>query len=904
MSQKNIDEFTYQIEGYTRCITLWLSSLGCYHPKVRDIAKHLISLFKDIPVEDLPKEFKLLLCTNFSRLMNQEIPIGGNKYLNSYPCPKIYMRYLFQEKSRKSRFYQGCWNLLQCKAVSNVVPKSFVQKAYEKHSKILSKVETTEPWILERYREFIKPYCEKVRSYYSDRSTEPKRKAYFGYSQKEGGLKKALYQDRIIKHSGFINPHMSELCPDIRMDPVVIHLEGQPASGKSTLIPNINKEIGQRFGYSCDNYREFVYERGSTVKHWDGYNHQLITLIDDFVQVPGSTSKPSDDAKELIHLTSPIDYVLPMADLRDKGRKFDSAFLVLSSNLGTIVGQKGLASEQAYLRRVANPVWKVSRKAGVLELVKQRVVENKYCNNRSLETEATYKFKNQFECARFLGHWAVNQFLERLSWSQQSHNDIIHHVVIPNDEDMSDLGRSLQFQVPRDLERNSVMTYGITEPLKVRMITKGQPLCHALKPVQKAMFRSLKDYKVFEPCYNPEIDQKHVTKNHKNGNFYVSGDYSSATDGLHFDFSQVFMEELSKSFEDLPSIQRLITWEGGSHEVHYPQESGLKPILQTNGQLMGSLLSFPALCLANAFTLAYARDSKTIEQENSLIHGDDIVFQSDEETFARWKYIAPLIGFELSVGKNYIHDQWFSIDSQMFFRASSRKLDTGKFKCFYKTKDSPTPDFRDAMSMKWMRIQTLKRFGIKGLEKTPRELRIPTSYGGLAPDKCKLIKGYSPTFQDQLIYWIDFHQKVKTKVIVNEFRNGKGLPRKIVQIPKLFGMALGFEEVNSPFEEDELDFLTNLEKDMKIEFYPWKKLKSAYKNYKNNNIHRTFNFPLVFSKVVKLDDLDNGFFKVKSWINEDLLRNFTENFLNNPEIQLSTIESLKVKYSSTLQLLQ
>jgi len=97
---------------------------------------------------------------------------------------------------------------------------------------------------------------------------------------------------------------------------------------------------------------------------------------------------------------------------------------------------------------------------------------------------------------------------------------------------------------------------------------------------------------------------------------------------------------------------------------------------QTNGQLMGSLLSFPVLCIAN-----YAIWHLTVSQyynceatglggsgkwDNVRINGDDISFASTPEMYERWKRHVVNVGLEPSMGKNYFSDRLVMLNSRPF----------------------------------------------------------------------------------------------------------------------------------------------------------------------------------------------------------------------------------------------
>lgn len=119
----------------------------------------------------------------------------------------------------------------------------------------------------------------------------------------------------------------------------------------------------------------------------------------------------------------------------------------------------------------------------------------------------------------------------------------------------------------------------------------------------------------------------------------------------------------------LVTICRRVLYE---QRLHYADGLTCEPfdVLQTNGQLMGSVLSFPILCAINfackwiADELYYGRRIG-IHQVDCLVNGDDIGFLSNNEHYSIWQRVITQAGFELSIGKNYIHRRFFTINSML-----------------------------------------------------------------------------------------------------------------------------------------------------------------------------------------------------------------------------------------------
>jgi len=69
------------------------------------------------------------------------------------------------------------------------------------------------------------------------------------------------------------------------------------------------------------------------------------------------------------------------------------------------------------------------------------------------------------------------------------------------------------------------------------------------------------------------------------------------------------------------------------------------PFEQVGGQLMGSLLSFPLLCLQNYIAFRWVFPASVPVK----INGDDIVFRSTLDQFDRWSAVVGQLGLRLSL---------------------------------------------------------------------------------------------------------------------------------------------------------------------------------------------------------------------------------------------------------------
>jgi len=235
----------------------------------------------------------------------------------------------------------------------------------------------------------------------------------------------------------------------------------------------------------------------------------------------------------------------------------------------------------------------------------------------------------------------------------------------------------------------TVKTYGISEPLKVRMITKGQVLPYYFsKFFQKATWKFLSKFKQFALTHETLndnhileiLDQEAYIEKYFNGklgfNSWVSGDYSAATDNIKSKYTVAAFEcFLDKS--DLTEVDKnILRGVIYSSKITYPKSTGIDELIQQNGQLMGSPLSFPILCAINliSYAIAFRKYMKELGCLHEVplnrlpvkVNGDDILFRSNKRFYVIWQESIKEVGFSLSIGKNYIHTDILTINSTCY----------------------------------------------------------------------------------------------------------------------------------------------------------------------------------------------------------------------------------------------
>jgi len=281
-----------------------------------------------------------------------------------------------------------------------------------------------------------------------------------------------------------------------------------------------------------------------------------------------------------------------------------------------------------------------------------------------------------------------------------------------NGEELCNLWKNVIYPKMIDealIEQPHTIVIGLPEPLKVRCITAGPPLTYSvLKPMQKWLWRQLKDQSCFQLIGTPVTSEIVRSQLGRLGfaEKFVSGDYKASTDNLHSWVSECLLETLFEVFREgyeegkcekdeffnqLGNFETLMKRALTGHKLMNPKYMRMyrqghltydEPDLfrdQKEGQLMGSVISFIFLCLANGALCRYAMEISDFENyklvdrpipgystARLLINGDDCVFPGKEKLFKLWKDITAFGGLESSVGKTFVSDKFLTINSMQF----------------------------------------------------------------------------------------------------------------------------------------------------------------------------------------------------------------------------------------------
>lgn len=134
------------------------------------------------------------------------------------------------------------------------------------------------------------------------------------------------------------------------MQPVCFWMVGGSGIGKSTILPYMARQIF-RPPEDMENH-QIMFTRNTTDEYWSGYNPKThrVTILDDFMAYRDKQD-PDADAADIIKIVNNATFVMPLAELSDKGTTFQSQALWLTSNKDNY-NIEGLTHKDAFWNRI------------------------------------------------------------------------------------------------------------------------------------------------------------------------------------------------------------------------------------------------------------------------------------------------------------------------------------------------------------------------------------------------------------------------------------------------------------------------------------------------------------------------------------------------------------------------
>jgi len=226
---------------------------------------------------------------------------------------------------------------------------------------------------------------------------------------------------------------------------------------------------------------------------------------------------------------------------------------------------------------------------------------------------------------------------------------------------------------------------------KSRVVTiQSAGVKRLLSPVHDCLYDFISSWVV-----RGEFSEEHViplVEDLRDGEVYVSGDYTSATDNFHPEVTYAvakviarspFLSEEERECVLGSFLPENLVWVSKSGKTH--------PIYR--GQMMGNKLSFPMLCLINkaVWNIAHRlRENYSGKRGRRicLINGDDIAFCGDSLFVSTWKSTLTHMGMVLNEEKTGLSKDYIELNSKSF-HVRSRSFVTKPVLSFFRKSQEP-----------------------------------------------------------------------------------------------------------------------------------------------------------------------------------------------------------------------
>lgn len=205
---------------------------------------------------------------------------------------------------------------------------------------------------------------------------------------------------------------------------------------------------------------------------------------------------------------------------------------------------------------------------------------------------------------------------------------------------------------------------------KPRALTKFSSDTLCLKPLHKAIYDRLSREKWLNRGDVTTEKLMAAGFSRVDGEVLVSGDYKSATDNMSIEVAETIISALLSTSVSVPeSVKRAA--KSILRPNLYSLENGID-FFPTTGQMMGSYLSFPLLCMQNRFAFLFAQRSFGASDIPCLINGDDILFRSVPEFAPHWMELVGRLGLEVERTKTSVSTTYGTLNSTLILRKQGK----------------------------------------------------------------------------------------------------------------------------------------------------------------------------------------------------------------------------------------
>lgn len=228
---------------------------------------------------------------------------------------------------------------------------------------------------------------------------------------------------------------------------------------------------------------------------------------------------------------------------------------------------------------------------------------------------------------------------------------------------------------------------------KSRVVTmQSAGVKRLLSPVHECLydFVSSRDWIV-----RGEFSEEHalrLVEDSREGEFCISGDFSSATDNFDPALSFAVACEVARSRFLSPEEKECIRGSFDPENLVFVDSQG-RVGRAYRGQMMGNKLSFPLLCLINRAVWNISHQLRVnysgIKKRRAvLINGDDIAFFGDSSFFETWKSVVSHYGMVLNLEKTGFSPLYIELNSKSFY-VPKRRFVSKPVLSFFRTTNTP-----------------------------------------------------------------------------------------------------------------------------------------------------------------------------------------------------------------------
>jgi hypothetical protein len=197
----------------------------------------------------------------------------------------------------------------------------------------------------------------------------------------------------------------------------------------------------------------------------------------------------------------------------------------------------------------------------------------------------------------------------------------------------------------------------IHENGKTRVITTNHPATFLAKDFQWSVHNHLRNLPEFR--YIGSQVRSAIRLKGEATDWVLSGDYENSTDFIPCELTRAIYDVILRKIRGHVNLKKLVRHSLEDETLIYPDG---EHVVMISGQLMGGLLSFPALCLMNHCISSY------LGIKAKKINGDDLCALTNKENRTEWIEKSATLGMTPNDSKSHFHPKYGTFNSQLLSR--------------------------------------------------------------------------------------------------------------------------------------------------------------------------------------------------------------------------------------------